>query len=146
VPTTRRVRTLGADPAAVWRTVGDPHHLPRWWPRVERVEQVEAAGFTELLRTAKGRAVRADFRLAELDAPRAVAWEQQVQGTPFERVLASSRTTVRLTALDDGATAVELELRQGLRGLARLGGLLVRRAARRALDEALDGLELLHPR
>jgi hypothetical protein len=69
-----------------------------------------------------------------------------VQGTPFERVLASSRTTVRLTAQDGGATAVELELRQGLRGLARLGGLLVRRAARRALDEALDGLELLHPR
>ena len=146
MPTTRRRRTLGADAAAVWRTVGDPHHLPRWWPRVERVEQVDAGGFTEVLRTAKGRAVRADFRLAELEAPRVIAWEQEVEGTPFERVLSSSRTTVRLTEAGDGATEVELELRQGLRGLARLGGLLVRRAGRRALDEALDALATLHPR
>jgi uncharacterized protein YndB with AHSA1/START domain len=145
VPTTRRRRTLRADAATLWRTVGDPHHLPRWWPRVERVEQVEAGRFTELLRTAKGRAVRADFRLAELRAPREIAWAQDVEGTPFERVLESARTTVRLTDAGAGATQVELELSQALRGFARFGGLLVRRAAARALDEALDALEAQHP-
>jgi hypothetical protein len=112
---------------------------------VERVEQVEAGRFTELLRTAKGRAVRADFRLAELRAPHEIAWAQDVEGTPFERVLESARTTVRLTDAGAGATQVELELRQALRGFARFGGLLVRRAAARALDEALDALEAQHP-
>ena len=34
-----------------------------------------------------------------------------------------------------------IEQRQKLRGLARFGGLLVRRATGRVLDEALDGLE-----
>ena len=58
-----------------------------------------------------------------------------------KRVLAWSETEMRLEPAGDGATRVTLELRQKLRGLARLGGFMVRRAARRALDEALEGLE-----
>ena len=38
MPTTRRSRTFAAEPNRVWSIVGDAHHLPRWWPRVERVE------------------------------------------------------------------------------------------------------------
>lgn len=142
MPTVRRSRRLAATPEAVWALVGDPHRLAGWWPRVERVEQVTAGRFTEVLRTRSGRGVRADFRLAEIDGPRAIAWEQEVEGTPFERVLARSRTTVTLAGAD-GGTQVRLELAQRMRGLSLFGGLLVRRAARRTLTEALDGLEAL---
>jgi uncharacterized protein YndB with AHSA1/START domain len=143
VPTTRRSRTVAAPPQAVWATVGDPHHLPRWWPRVSRVERVDAHGFTEVLTTDRGRAVRADFRLKERRAPELCRWSQDVDGTPFERILSASETEVRL-APAAGGTRVTLQLRQRLRGTARLGGFLVRRAARRQLAEALDALGRLY--
>ncbi|HEV2769260.1 MAG TPA: SRPBCC family protein [Solirubrobacteraceae bacterium] len=63
MPTTRRTRTLEAAPQEVWRVVGDPHHLPRWWPRVTRVEGVDPGAFTQVFITAKGRTVRADHRV-----------------------------------------------------------------------------------
>jgi len=34
VPTVRRGRRLRANPDEIWAIVGDPYHLPRWWPRV----------------------------------------------------------------------------------------------------------------
>lgn len=58
-------RTLRASPDEVWAVVGDPHHMPRWWPRVLRVECVEDDGFTQVLTTDKGRPVRADFRVLD---------------------------------------------------------------------------------
>jgi uncharacterized protein YndB with AHSA1/START domain len=139
MPTARRSRRFSATVEDVWATVGDPHHLPRWWPRVQRVEQVDAGGFTEVLQTDSGKSVRADFRLTALEAPREIRWTQDIEGTPFERILAAADVAVRLTA-DGDATRVELELRQKLRGFARFGGFMVRGASRRALDDALDGL------
>ncbi len=123
---------------------GDPYHLPRWWPRVERVELVQGDGFTQLLRTDKGRAIRADFRVVQSRRPELRRWRQEVDGTPFEGILAWSETEIRLEPAGDGSTRVTLEQEQKLRGMARLGGLMVRRAARRALDGALEGLESLH--
>ncbi len=41
VPSARRSRTIAARAEQLWELIGDPHHLPRWWPRVERVEDVE---------------------------------------------------------------------------------------------------------
>ena len=41
----------------------------------------------------------------------------------------------------EGATRVTIEQRQKLRGQMRFGGLFLRRATRKRLDEALDGLE-----
>ena len=38
MPTTRRTRTIAAPPDELWSTIADPYHLPRWWPRVDRVE------------------------------------------------------------------------------------------------------------
>ena len=58
-------------------------------------------------------------------------------------MLALSEVEVRLVADGDGATRVALSLVQRLQGMALLGSFLVRRAARRQLDEALDGLEAL---
>jgi uncharacterized protein YndB with AHSA1/START domain len=144
VPTTRRSRTIGATPEQVWQTVSDPHHLPRWWPRVQRVEGVERERFTEVLVTDKGRSVRADFRVLESSAPEVRRFCQEVEGSPFERLLRSAETTIRLAADGAGGTRVTVEIRQRLRGMGTFGGFMVRRATRRVADEALDGLERLH--
>jgi uncharacterized protein YndB with AHSA1/START domain len=141
MPTTRRTRRYDADPETVWRVVGDPYHLPRWWPRVERVEAVAGERFTELLRAKSGRAVRADFRVVEKQRGRLLRFEQELAGSPFERMLSTSETEIAVAAAGTG-TEVEILQRQRLRGMARLGGFMVRRATRRILDEALDTLEL----
>lgn len=142
MPTARRSRTIAAPAQELWELVCDPHHLPRWWPRVERVEDVAEGAFTELMRTAKGKAVRADFLLVRTDPQtHTLTWQQQLEGTPFARVLSSSET--HLTLHDDGdSTSVTIELRQRLSGFfPRFGGFMVSRAAAATLDEALDGLE-----
>jgi uncharacterized protein YndB with AHSA1/START domain len=142
VATISRERTLRASPQELWAIVGDAHHLPRWWPRVARVETVDEDGFTQVLKTAKGKPVRADFRVMSSTAPTERRWAQQVVGTPFERILARSETAIRLQPEGD-ATRVAISLAQRPRGLALLGSFMVRAAARRQVEEALDGLEAL---
>lgn len=142
MPTTRVSRTLAVAPETVWAVVADPWHQARWWPRVVRMEGVEGGRFTQVLGTARGRGVRADFRVVEADEPRLLRWEQELPGTPFERLLAEAVTTVELAPeAGTGATEVAIELRQRLHGWSRLVPFLFRRAARRQLDEALEGLE-----
>jgi uncharacterized protein YndB with AHSA1/START domain len=143
MPTARRSRTLAAPPERVWEVVGDPHHLPRWWPKVTRVEAVTDEHFTEVLSTQDGRSLRADFRVVDSRAPERRAWEQELEGTPFERVFAAASTEVKLLPDGDG-TRVTVVVHQQVRGSARLGGFMVRRATGRVLDEALDALEALH--
>jgi uncharacterized protein YndB with AHSA1/START domain len=143
VPRTRRSRTIAASPEQVWRTVCDPHHLPRWWPRVQRVEGVDPEHFTEVLNTDKGRPIRADFRVVESRAPEVRSWTQEVEGSPFERLLRSADTEVRLERAGDG-TRVTVTLRQRLRGVGAFGGFMVRRANRKVADEALERLGRLH--
>ena len=147
MPTARRSRTIAAPAEELWELVGDPHHLPRWWPRVERVEDVVGGAFTEVMRAKSGRVVRADFSIVRRDERvRALRWEQRLAGTPFERVLSSAETEVRLAPAADEqgaqATEVTIELRQRMTGFfPRFGGFMVRRATGAILDEALDGLE-----
>jgi carbon monoxide dehydrogenase subunit G len=143
MPTARRSRTVAAPPERVWEVVGDPHHLPRWWPKVTRVEAVTDEHFTEVLSTQDGRSLRADFRVVDSRAPERRAWEQELEGTPFERVFAAASTEVKLLPDGDG-TRVTVVVHQQVRGSARLGGFMVRRATGRVLDEALDALEALH--
>jgi hypothetical protein len=69
-------------------------------------------------------------------------WEQEVAGTPFERVLGEAITEVVVEA-QDGATRVTIVLSQQLRGYSRTGGFLLRRATRAKLSEALAALEQL---
>jgi uncharacterized protein YndB with AHSA1/START domain len=136
---------IAASPQELWEVLGDPHHLPRWWPRVSRVESVDEDAFTEVLMSGKGKMVRADFRLLDAVSLRRIVWAQQVANTPFARILTSAETEISLSGADlsDGpATEVTIELRQTLHGfLARLGSHLVRRAAGSTIEEALDGLE-----
>ncbi len=157
MPTAQRTRTIAASPEELWEVLGDPHHLPRWWPRVNRVEAVEQDAFTEVLMGPSGKIVRADFKLLEAVEQLRVVWSQQIESTPFARVLKSAETEISLAKAHAGqepATEVTIELRQELQGfrgngalslrvsgISRFGSPLVRRAALATIEEALDGLE-----
>lgn len=118
----------------------DPHHMPRWWPGVTRMEGVDSDRWTQVFMTKRGRHVRADFHLTASEPFRRRVWEQEVIGTPFERVLDESVTEVTLEPTD-GGTHVTIAQRQKLRGYSRTGGFMLRRATKGKLREALEGLE-----
>jgi uncharacterized protein YndB with AHSA1/START domain len=134
-----RSREIRAPVGEVWQVLADPYALPRWWPLVRRVEGVHEEGWMMLLGKPGGRGVRADQRLEESELERLRRWSLVVPGSPFERVLSASTTEARLAAAGD-VTTLRLELRQSPRGWARFGGVMLRRAARRQLDDALDGM------
>ena len=142
---TRR-RRLDAPPGKIWSVISDPYHLPRWWPRTQRVENVSEGGgtrgrkWTQVLETKDGRAIRADYRCVGAATAKHYAYEQLLAGTPFEGFLASATTEIRLEP-DEVGTEVTLQSRQRLKGLSRLGGFMMRRATGRTLAEALRGLE-----
>jgi uncharacterized protein YndB with AHSA1/START domain len=155
MPTVRLTRAVAAPADELWAVVSDPHHLPRWWPRVARVEGVHDDEFTEVMISPRGRPVRADFRIVRASpAERTLVWEQLLQDSPFARVLRSAEVELSLAdaAGEPGRTDVTIELRQELGSrtagpfgrmvnMPRLGAMLVRRAARATAEEALDGLE-----
>ena len=143
MPSVIRSRNFATTPQDLWNVVADPHHLPRWWPGISRVEAADEDGFTQVMKTKAGRSVRADWRVVERLAPRRVRWHQQLEGSPFARLLRSAVIEIRLEQGEHG-TQVTLELRQRLRGMARFGRILFKRAARRQLDEALTGLARIH--
>jgi uncharacterized protein YndB with AHSA1/START domain len=126
MPTARASRRIAAPADELWAVVADPHHLPRWWPRVTRVEDVSQDAFTEVMKTKKGKTVRADYDFVRLDpGTRTLQWDQLIEGTPFAAALASSETEVRLAPVEPGggltpggtpATEVTIELRQQLSG------------------------------
>ncbi|HET7120272.1 MAG TPA: SRPBCC family protein [Solirubrobacterales bacterium] len=141
-----RTRTVEAPVGEVWKLVSDPYNLPRWWPRATRVENVDAkpggkrSQWTKVLTTSEGRGVRADFRCVSSAENERYVWEQQLEGTPFERHLKALRVEIGLRG-SDGGTEVRLSEEQALKGMSKLGSPLMRRARGEALDEALDGLE-----
>lgn len=148
MPVARRSLAVSAPPDTVWALVADPQHLPRWWPDVARVEDVQPDRWTEVYVTRKGRAVRADFNLLESgapgpggDPPGRRVWEQELAGTPFERLLAESVTELVLEP-DGAGTLITLLRRQKLRGASRAGGgFFLRRATGEKLAAALEGIE-----
>jgi uncharacterized protein YndB with AHSA1/START domain len=141
MPTITRERVLPSTQDSVWSVVADPHHLPRWWPRAQRVESVEPHRWTLVLGTKKGKGVRADFELVESDPPRFRAWAQELEDSPFERLLREASIEVELEDIGGGSTRVRLTQRQKMRGMSRFGGFLARGAGKRILEEALDGLQ-----
>jgi uncharacterized protein YndB with AHSA1/START domain len=141
MPTVTRSRTIPVGRQEVWDVVSDPYHLPRWWPRVERVEDATREAWTTVMRSPRGRAVRADYTRTEAHQPKRLAWRQELEESPFERVFSAAVTQVELEEAGEDATRVALTSEERLRGRYRLGGWLVRRAARRRLDEALDGIQ-----
>jgi carbon monoxide dehydrogenase subunit G len=147
MPVTRRSRIINASLEDVWGLVADPHHMPRWWPDVKRMEDVQDDRWTQVFLTRRGSTVRADYTLLESDPPGAGGsspgrrvWEQEVEGTPFERVLAEAITELVIEPAGEGSL-VTLAQRQKLRGYSRTGGFLLRRATREKLNQALEGIE-----
>ncbi|MFL5845272.1 MAG: SRPBCC family protein [Solirubrobacteraceae bacterium] len=136
---TRRSRLIPAAPQSVWEVLVDPHHMPRWWPGVTRMEGVTDDSWTQVFMTKRGRPVRVDFHLLASDPPWRRMWEQEIPGTPFERVLDQAVTEIALEP-EEGGTRVIIEQRQKLKGYSRTGGFLLRRATASKLDEALEGL------
>lgn len=110
------------------------------------MEDVQADRWTQVFTTKKGRAVRLDFRLISSDPPGPEGepagsrrWEQELFGTPFERVLSEAITEMTVEGAQQGARVTITQI-QKLRGYSRTGGFLLRRATRTRLDEALEGL------
>ncbi|MDQ2676129.1 MAG: SRPBCC family protein [Actinomycetota bacterium] len=140
-----RTRTVAAPVGAVWDLVSDPHSLPRWWPKVMRVEDVTGRGqrsrWTAVLETDSGSGVRADFRCTASTEGERYAWSQDLAGTAFERILTQAGLEIKLEPARAEGTSVRMTSDETLRGLSRLGGPMLRGAARRRLDEALDGID-----
>jgi uncharacterized protein YndB with AHSA1/START domain len=138
VPVVTRHSGFDAPLERVWNVVSDPWSLPRWWPRVQRVEEVSESGWTMVLMSDRGKPIRADYTLADSRPMELLEWQQELEETPFERMLSQSRIVIELEG--DGTTSVTLRSTERLRGLARLGSPMVRRATRKRLSEALEQL------
>lgn len=119
--------------------IADPHQLPRWWPGVQRVEAVQDERWTQFYVTKRGRPVRFDFQRLAADPPWRLLWEQEIAGTPLQRVLEQSLTEIVLEP-DVAGTRVTIAQQQKLKGYSRTGRLLMRHGTAAKLREALDGL------
>src|SRR5918992_1593570 len=102
-----------AAPEDVWGLVSDPARLPQWWPGVTRVED---------------------------EPERRLVWRQEVEESPFERILASSTTEIAL-APEAAGTRVRVAIDQRPRGWARFAPLQFRAAGRRQVQGAVEGLD-----
>jgi uncharacterized protein YndB with AHSA1/START domain len=138
----RRETVVPRAPEEVWRVVSDPAQLPRWWPGVTRVEEATPEAWTTVLTSAKGKSVRMDYTRVAADEPTRLVWRQEVEASPFERILAEAITSVDLSEADDG-TLVVVALDQKPRGWARFAPLQFRAAGTRQVQGAVDGLERL---
>ena len=140
MPTVARRRSLAAPPDRVWDVVSDPSRLPEWWPNVARVEDATPHAWTTVMVSGRGKQVRADWTRCEYEEQRRLAWRQELEESPFERILSESVTELELEPAPEG-TLVRLTARLRLRGLSRFGGFQVSRAMGRQLEDALEGLQ-----
>ena len=96
--------------------------------------------WTTVLSTERGTGVRVDYECTGSTHGERYVWEQDIEGTPFERILRSAALEIHLDGRN-GGTVVTLAGSERLRGLSRLGSPMMRRAIGRRLNEALDGIE-----
>jgi uncharacterized protein YndB with AHSA1/START domain len=136
----RRERVVSAPPSEIWRIVSDPARLPAWWPGVSRVEDASREAWTTVLISPKGKSVRADYSLVEAREPEWLRWRQEVEESPFERLLSEATTELELEPDPSGGTRVRLTLNQRPRGWARFSPFQLRAAAARQAESALEGL------
>ena len=141
MPTVSRSELIEAPAARIWDLIADPYSLPRWWPRVQRVEEASPEAWTMVLASDSGKPVRADYTRTRAEEPGLLEWQQELAETPFERFLSEARVRIQMGERQDGTT-VEITSVERLRGLSRLGGFMVRRATGKRLDEALERLAL----
>jgi uncharacterized protein YndB with AHSA1/START domain len=141
VPVVKQHHGFDAPLERVWKVVSDPYSLPRWWPRVQRVEEVSDEGWTMVLLSDRGKPIRADYSLRRAEPMELLEWRQELEETPFERMLSRAELVIEVGRDEDtGVTGVSLRSTERLRGLARLGSPMVRRATRKRLNQALEQL------
>jgi uncharacterized protein YndB with AHSA1/START domain len=136
----KRETVVPAAPAEVWGLVSDPARLPQWWPGVTRVEEATVDAWTTVLSSPKGKSVRVDYTRVEAEPERRVVWRQEIEQSPFERILASATTEIAL-APDGEGTRVTVALDQRPRGWARFAPLQFRAAGKRQVQGAVEGLD-----
>lgn len=146
MPRVRRRRSIQSPPQGVWDYATNPKNLSRWWPRTTSVRDVSGSGqtvgsrWTQVLQAKSGKRIGADLICTVSEPPTIWRFEQETEGTPFERMMRTAWTEMRVCP-DDGGSEVQLELGQRLRGLSRLGALFVRSASVKTAEEALEALE-----
>ena len=92
----RRERRLGAEPADVWRLVSDPARLPLWWPGSRGSRTPRRRRGRTCSASPQGQVVRADYSLrVRRRSSGALRWRQELEESPFERILAESNTEIR---------------------------------------------------
>lgn len=138
----RREAILAAAADEVWRVVSDPARLPAWWPGVSRVEEVTDDAWTKVFTSPQGKSVRADYTLLESEPLERLLWRQEVEESPFERILAMSSTELLLEDAD-GGTRLTIALEQRPRGWGRFAPVQFRAAGVRQVEGAIDGLKEL---
>jgi uncharacterized protein YndB with AHSA1/START domain len=136
----RRERVVPGPPSEIWQIVSDPARLPAWWPGVSRVEEASREAWTTVLISPKGKSVRADYSLVEAREPEWLRWRQELEESPFERLLSEATTELELEPDPGGGTRVRLTLSQRPRGWARFSPFQLRAAAARQAEGALEGL------
>lgn len=136
----REETVVPAAPEEVWGLVSDPARLAQWWPGVTRVEEATDDAWTTVLSSPQGKSVRVDYSRVETEPERRVVWRQEVEESPFERILASATTEIAL-AEDAGGTRVTVSLDQRPRGWARFAPLQFRAAGKRQVKGAVEGLD-----
>jgi uncharacterized protein YndB with AHSA1/START domain len=136
----REETLVSAPPEEVWGLVSDPARLPLWWPGVTRVEEASDEAWTTVLSSPKGKSVRVDHSLVDAEPERRVVWRQEVEESPFERILASSTTEIALEP-SEGGTRVTVSIDQRPRGWARFAPLQFRGAGKRQVRAAVEGLD-----
>ena len=115
-------RVAGAARARSGALVSDPYRLPRWWPGVQRVEEAADEAWTTVLGSpTRARPCAPTTRLRRVRRARsAPVWRQEVEESPFERILTESLTEIALEPDGRAARACELTLDQRLRGCRAL--------------------------
>ena len=84
--------------------------------------------------------MRADYRVELTKGGERRRWSQEVAGTPFEKLFREVVYEVALAPAPTRAPTSGSRCASSRVGWARFGGVMLRRAARTQLDEALAGL------
>ena len=146
MPKVKRTRSLKASPEAVYGVISDPRRLEDWWPRVDRVENVDGAAgkdrtrWTNVLAADSGRRLRLDYRCVAASRPKRYMWEHELEGTMFEEHMKSQTTEILLEPDGQGTEMTVISVNE-LRGSARIAGFTMKKSQRELIDQALDSLE-----
>lgn len=133
-------RTVDLTPADIWFLVCEGNRLVSWWPLAERAEDVRGGRFTLVLRSSRGVPVRMDWRVATSQRDRVQRWEQELAGTPFQRVLRRSAVELRLEPVGEDGCRITMSVERELATRGFVARLLGRRASRRQAGDALARL------